>query len=128
MPTTPFSARSREAFSPCFRTYSSNPYRTSATVKTMARSVKRTIPAMSMIRSTRGVSVRTRKAACTIPRKASGIPVRWIRSTRKLPHADEVVSDHALRRRRTRASTTHTARMPPTMIARQMRYSEIRLW
>ena len=67
-PTTPFSARSLEASSPRFLMYSSKPYRTSDTVKTMTMSVRRTIPAMSMIRSTRGVSVRARREACAIPR------------------------------------------------------------
>ena len=83
---------------------------------------------MSMIRSTRGVSVRTRRAACAIPRYASGIPVPRIRSTRKSSYVVGVFFAHAFRRFEASASTTLTARIPTTMIARQSRYSESRLW
>jgi len=53
---------------------------------------------------------------------------RRIRSTRKSSHVDEVLFSNALRRRNATVSKTRTARIPPAMIPRQTRYSEIRLW
>ena len=44
------------------------PNRTSATANSVPKIAIRTIPAMSMIRSARGVSVRTRREASAIPR------------------------------------------------------------